>query len=330
MAGVASDLEIRVLGELVVLGGDRSLPLPASKKTRALLGYLAVTGRAHTRERLCELLWQGPDDPRAALRWSLSKLRAVLGPQALEADRERVGLTAVTTDLSVVRALLHRNLEAVDTAELAAAAERFSGELCEGLSLPDCYGYQEWHTAERQAARSLHVSLLTTLVQRCASQPEQALIWARQRVAIEPLAEAAHAEVVRCLAKLGRKRDAIAQYAACVKILEQELGARPTHELLEARMQIGGASVSSAPAPSAPPEPPTPQVQPRPSVREAAFLGRGPELAAVDEALALAQKGESAGVLFIFGEPGIGKTTLVDAFLTQVATDGRFLVARGQ
>ncbi len=172
---MASDLEIRVLGELVVTRGGRSLPLPASKKTRALLGYLAVTGRSHTRERLCELLWPGPDDPRAALRWSLTKLRSVLGQKALEADRERVALGTVATDLTNVRSIIGRDLEAAGLVDLSTAVSRFRGELCEGLGLPDCYRYQEWHTAERQAARGLHESLLTTLVRRLASDPAQAL-----------------------------------------------------------------------------------------------------------------------------------------------------------
>jgi DNA-binding SARP family transcriptional activator len=52
-----SDVEVRLLGEVEVLRDGRAVPLPASKKTRALLGYLAVTERPHLRERLCELLW---------------------------------------------------------------------------------------------------------------------------------------------------------------------------------------------------------------------------------------------------------------------------------
>src|ERR1041385_5143536 len=100
MAEVA---EIRVLGELEVARGGRLVPLPASKKTRALLGFLAVTGRSHTREHLCDLLWQGPDAPRAAPRWSLAKLRGVLGPDAITADRERVALGSIGTDLRAAR-----------------------------------------------------------------------------------------------------------------------------------------------------------------------------------------------------------------------------------
>ena len=70
-------LHISVLGELKVAHDGRSMPLPASKKTRALLGYLAVVGRPVTRANLCDMFWEGPDDPRANLRWSLHKIRKI-------------------------------------------------------------------------------------------------------------------------------------------------------------------------------------------------------------------------------------------------------------
>ena len=94
--GTARSLSIRLLGELQLVGGDGpALALPASRKTRALLGYLIATGQAHRRERLCDLFWDGPDDPRAELRWSLSKIRPLLDGNAARdwsADRERVGI----------------------------------------------------------------------------------------------------------------------------------------------------------------------------------------------------------------------------------------------
>ena len=58
--------------------------------THALLAYLLLTLRPHRRDRLCELLWEVPDDPRGALRWSLSKLRPVVNDssnECLVADR---------------------------------------------------------------------------------------------------------------------------------------------------------------------------------------------------------------------------------------------------
>ena len=71
-------LQLRLLGELEVVSSAGPLALPQSRKTRALLGYLALSSRPHRRERLCALLWDVADDPRAALRWSLSKLRELV------------------------------------------------------------------------------------------------------------------------------------------------------------------------------------------------------------------------------------------------------------
>ena len=71
-------LRIRLLGGLELRRGGTLLQLPASRRTRALLGFLVATGSPHSRSSLCDLLWDGPDDPRASLRWSLTKLRTVV------------------------------------------------------------------------------------------------------------------------------------------------------------------------------------------------------------------------------------------------------------
>src|SRR5690606_40518007 len=66
-------LELKFLGGLEILRDGASVELPPSKKTRALLAYLALNGRPFPREHLCDLLWEIPDDPRGSLRWSLSR-----------------------------------------------------------------------------------------------------------------------------------------------------------------------------------------------------------------------------------------------------------------
>ena len=72
-----SDLNISVLGELQVTREGANVSLPQSRKTRALLAYLAVVGRPQRRDHLCKVFWDVPDDPRASLRWSLYKLRQI-------------------------------------------------------------------------------------------------------------------------------------------------------------------------------------------------------------------------------------------------------------
>src|ERR1700755_2098749 len=105
------ELELRMLGGLDVRRAGKSLPLPPSKKTRALLAYLGLTRRAHHRDTLCSLLWDVTDDPRGALRWSLSKLRKQVDDdrvQRLQTEGERVvlELSGVCVDVLEMRAAL--------------------------------------------------------------------------------------------------------------------------------------------------------------------------------------------------------------------------------
>ena len=59
------------------------------------------------------------------------------------------------------------------------------------------------------------------------------------------------------------------------------------------------------------------------------MLGRDSELAKLRTWLDRAMRGERQ-IVFVTGEPGIGKTTLVQAFLEQASRDSAILVARGQ
>src|SRR4051812_21344567 len=117
-------LGIRLLGELDL--GDGAKRLPPSRRTRALLAYLAVERRPHSRQRLCDLLWSGPNDPRAALRWSLSKVRAVL---PIDSSGEHVQLGAdVVSDVACVHEALARGAASLPSAELVEVARLFRGE----------------------------------------------------------------------------------------------------------------------------------------------------------------------------------------------------------
>ncbi len=300
-------LEIRVLSELEVVREGKILELPASKKSRALLGYLAVTGKPHLREALCELLWPGPDDPRASLRWSLAKLRPLVdapGRPRLVADRERVGLGGADVDLSTVRAEIAGDVSESSTETLQHAAGLFKGELLSGLDLPDCYRYHEWCIAEREAARGLRLCILAALVQRLARSPEQALVYARERVHVDPLVEGAHVDVVRLLTELGRRREALAQFETCRRLLANELGTKPSPALQKARVMLGESEVAKPLPPTATPVPLT--------VTRSSLVGRETERAVVASAIRAAAEGRGSGVLLLDGDSGIGKTRLLE------------------
>ncbi|HEY2030668.1 MAG TPA: BTAD domain-containing putative transcriptional regulator [Myxococcales bacterium] len=225
-------VSLLVLGDIRIEREGERLALPPSKKTRALLGYLLVEDREHTRDELCSLFWELPDDPRGALRWSLSRLRPLLDEPRrprLIADRDRVRIDPrdAAVDLRSVR-LLDASGAAAGTAALALAAKLFRGELLEGLELPGAFRFQAWCVARREEARGLHRRILRRLAAKL--EPEESLPVVRRLLEFDPADEAAHRSAMQLLQALGRPKDALLQYEACRQVLHALLGAVPGAE----------------------------------------------------------------------------------------------------
>lgn len=146
------DLKVQVLGGFSVTVAGETVTMPSSRKTRALLAYLAITGRPHRRDRLCELLWDVAEDPRAGLRWSLSKLRPIVNidkATRLITDRERVQLdvSRLTVDLNEIDARLDD--DALSLQSLLELAQRLQEPLIPGLDLAEQEMYARWVQFER-------------------------------------------------------------------------------------------------------------------------------------------------------------------------------------
>ncbi len=176
------DLQISLLGELRVLSHGSEVPLPASRKARALLAFLVLTGRPHRRQRLCEMFWDLPDDPKAALRWSLSKLRRVVdAPERprIVADRERVLFDSkeVETDLSRIQRQLRRQDAPLGLDELEAMAGQLDLVLLDGLDGAGGEAFQSWLMAERADAFAARVSVLRQLATHPDIAPTAARKW---------------------------------------------------------------------------------------------------------------------------------------------------------
>ncbi len=217
-------LEIRLLGELTVRRDGEPVALPQSKRTRALLTYLLLNPGPQRRERLCELLWQMPDDPRAALRWSLSKLRGVMneaGTERIRADRERVALDAadVRVDLLEIRGALAPGAGAVDTDRLAGFAHALAAEALAGLELSDQPDYHYFLATVRRQARDMRTAVLRALADRCATDSADAVPWLQALVEAEPYDVDVHRRLVAALAMAGRRKDAERQRAVSLATL---------------------------------------------------------------------------------------------------------------
>ena len=149
-------MQLRLLGPMAVIVDGKALPLPASRKTRALLGYLAAEGKPVRRDRLCHLFWEIPDDPKGALRWSLSKLRGVLG-DAIAADRETAALdqSNLHVDFAQLKAMA-ADVAAAPTDALEQFCAASAGAFMEELDLANCDDFNAWRIA---TAEDVHIWL---------------------------------------------------------------------------------------------------------------------------------------------------------------------------
>ncbi|HYG88549.1 MAG TPA: AAA family ATPase [Azospirillum sp.] len=218
-------LSIRFLGEMEVSRDGKRLELPRSKKTRGLLAYLALAGRPVRRERLCALFWEIPDDPKGALRWSLSRLRPILdepGRTRIYATREMVAFEpgGARIDLLDVKAQAVTGFDALDIQALAALEREFQGEFLENLELPDCHEFQAWRVAIRDEARAFHARILAALVDRLHGDPEAALPYARGAIRLDPINLTAHHALLRLLVAAGRKEASEEQYKIALRQLQ--------------------------------------------------------------------------------------------------------------
>jgi len=219
-------LRVSVLGNLAVSRDSVETQLPPSRKTRALLAYLAVTARPHSRDRLSALLWPVPDDPRGALRWSLTRLRPLVdepGFQRIIADRESVRFVPdnVTVDILSLRNLARSGTDSMSVDALREATQALEADFLEGIDLPDCHEFQSWCIGEREEARRLRVRLLKALVARLEDAPDEALRHARTLSLLEPANELIQAGLIRMLRTTGRQREAEEQFKTAQRRLEE-------------------------------------------------------------------------------------------------------------
>jgi DNA-binding SARP family transcriptional activator len=297
---------VYLLGRFAVEVAGRAIPASAWRRRRPveLLTALALApGRSLHREQLIDSLW--PDKDLGAGANNLHR--------ALHDLRRSAGLDMVRIDHGVVRlvdtvwidvAEFERACSASDPAQLAQALALYQGDL-----LPDD-PYADALDARRQALRQRFVdgALRLAVLHEQGAEHAARIEVLRRALAVEPTLEPAHQGLMSALAQSGRQREALQQFAECVRALHERLGVEPSLATRKLRRAIeAGQLAGSAPAPAAP---------------AAGFgdgarrlLGREPLRAmhGREDALALVARcvARGHGSLLIVGEAGLGKTRLL-------------------
>jgi DNA-binding SARP family transcriptional activator len=330
-------LRIRLLGPLEARVGETPVAFP-TRKTQALLIYLALETGEQPRELLAALLWpeSNPARSHASLRNTLGHLQSALREASDQAQNDYLLVThnalglnpdaAVQVDLHTVdqayalaRADRSNRTPAEDSASLPllqVAAGYYRGDFLAGFSLGDASGFDDWTAAQREVWRRSLGLILDRLSEiqyakgDFAGTAETAALW----ISLDVLNEVAYRRKMRAHFAAGERGQALETYKACRAVLAAELKVvpEPDTEALAERIREQ-RPFSAAPRPA--------RLDTPIAFLENLFAGRAAEYRALLEVYGRAAAGQPQ-VVTLRGEAGIGKTRLAKEFLAWAVAQG--------
>ncbi|MCE7988723.1 MAG: hypothetical protein DYG89_46810 [Caldilinea sp. CFX5] len=208
-------------------------PVTFTPKANALLLYLAVTQRAHSRDLLADLLWSEMNNQQARdnLRYLLPELRRPLRDYLMISTKDIAfnQQAPFWVDVAQVCGVLTSQPDAIATPALQAALDLYQGEFLAGFSVRNAPVFEAWVVQQREALHTLAVQGAYTLAERYWQQAAyQSGLAATQRLLQwEPWHEAGHRLQMQLLVATGQRTAALAHYERCRAILAEELGVAP-------------------------------------------------------------------------------------------------------
>jgi DNA-binding SARP family transcriptional activator len=335
IVGVESETRVRysLLGPLQMADDAGAHVAVSGRQLRLVLTVLLVSvGRRVTAESLIDAVWgDGPPATAAGtLQSYISRLRTHLGAGAVVWDDAGYRLDVDPDDVVHLRfeALADRGRELLDAGDAGAARTVLveAEALWRGPALGE---FAEVEALSGLATR-LDQRRLATLEDRFAAdlavgRHDAVAAELGEVVAAHPLRERLQAQLALALYRSGRQADALRALSDAGRTLRDELGIEPSRELrdLEAAILAQDPALATPPTSSAAPAAarPTPEAGVGgATLVQAPLVGRRPEwdelLAALDEAA------HDGRIVVVEGEPGIGKTRLVEELRAHVAAQG--------
>lgn len=287
----------------------------STRKAIALLAYLVLTRRRHSREALAALLWPDYDQvhARGALRSTLYELKKMLGGAGLHITREEVefaGDELIELDVTEFQRCLqeckvHGHAPEVVCGPcldlLARAADLYRDDLLSGFNAGAGDEFEQWQLFQTETLRTQLAGALERLARghRDRGDLERAISYARRRLSLDPLEESANRQLMQVYTMSGQRAAALQLYQELVERLRHELDAEPQAETTALYEEI-----KENQGPASPLRPAGGNLAAH--IPTSPFVGRENELARLAGWL----NDPEARLLTLVGAGGIGKTRL--------------------
>ncbi len=254
-----STLHIHLLGDFLLVSGDKPVTTVTVPRLQSLLAYLVLHRIApQDRSHLAFLLW--PDSTEAQAHTNLRKLLYQLRQAFPDADHflqankhslqwqttTHASWTLDVQDFEQALAQAEQAEQTQDTKAMRQALDQVM-HVYRGDLLPNCY--DEWILPERDRLRQMYLQAAERLIALLEQERDYdaAITAAQQLLRHEPLHEATYRQLMRLYALRGDRAAALRVYHTCARILERELGAEPgkaTQAAYESLLQSDTSSVT--------------------------------------------------------------------------------------
>lgn len=305
-------LQLRLFGVPSVTWAGATLR-PATRKSLAVLAYLASHRGGALRSEVAELLWTR--NATAALRQELYRLRALPGAERwLIVGAETLDLEADSDHQAFMRAVERGDDEAAVALVDAAPDALF----LRGVEVRRAPAFDEWRAVERSRIDQLVRDLLERVAEAARLRGElgTAERYAERLLDLDGTVEGAYRTLMHVALERGDLRAGQRVFERCVRTLARELGTGPTAQTLDLgraitrSLELPSVTLTMASIPAALLRPPT-------------LVGRETAWSRLESAW------RSGRMVFLSGPPGIGKTRLAMDFVEAVAP-GDYALLRGR
>jgi branched-chain amino acid transport system substrate-binding protein len=252
--GKSARVRISLAGRMLIGAGDAVVDegrLPG-RQARLVFAYLVSEHeRPVPRDELAEAIWGEAPPPtwEKALIGVVSKLRTLLAECGLEGDAAitsafgcyQLHLPAGSwIDLEAAREAIEASDEAFENGDFTRA--RGLAEQAATIARRPFLAGEEgmWVDAKRRELESLLLRALDRLTDAslAAGEVSDAVAWADEAVAREPLREAGYQRLMRAHAAADNQGEALRVYERCRQLLAEELGAHPAPSTQALHLEI--------------------------------------------------------------------------------------------
>ncbi|GEM_PF-619433 len=292
------DLKIKLIGYPQVYMKDKKIVFPFRKAEGIL--YVLLVEKKIERDKLCTLFW--PDNStkiaKKNLRNAIYTLRKLLGDDVIVSPKRAIieinFKKIYELDIDII---INKNYE--DRTNINDIINKKSYEFLEGFHISDLFEFQEWLQLKRKKINEILKEYLIECCEKNIFDIDTKIDTIRRVIRLDEFDENSYLKLINLYKEKGQYQKSFETFNTLENLLKDELGITPSKELIEVVERIMVKR----------------KIETFKKRKEKSFsFGRDEEFRVLNYNYSSFIDEEPFKNCLLSGEPGIGKTNLINSF----------------